>query len=88
MSINVEIQRVRNLFLVKAAFGYSRVTETIGCYEKYIDLNQKRSYLGEWLLSCRINLQSESDVCVQQFRNLFLDNLETDISSHIHAYKN
>ena len=73
-------QRVRSTFLPGAAFWYTRVNESKRGIEKYLLLKPKRSYLTQRSSMCAFNLQSSTNVCLQEFLNTICEEVENAFS--------
>ena len=59
--------------LLGAAFCYSGVNGSKRCIEKYLLLEPKRSYPAERSSMCAFNLQSKTDVRLQEFVKPFFE---------------
>ena len=71
---------MRRAFLPGAAFGYSRVNGIKRFIEKHLLLKPKRSNLTERPSMSAFNLQSKTDVCLQEFVNSFCEEAEKAFS--------
>ena len=71
---------MRSTLLLGAAFWYARVNGSKRRLEKYLLLKPKRSNLTERPSICPFNLQSSTDVCLQEFLNPFCEEAQNAFS--------